>query len=168
MQSATQLCGKCHEGQHGFEVIEEQAESPAHQGWDCTKCHGSHGTPVKCTDCHDPTVGKGAEEHARHPNVNCTACHDAGSLTIWLDQDVGSKHYGEYAPVRFAHALTSWTSHNLSLEVDCGRCHHPGPGDTTPVVANVVCTACHPDGAVSFWCRYFPRNFPFGTPTPSP
>ncbi len=48
--STTELCAKCHEGQHGFQVIEEQTASVAHQGWECTRCHGAHGTPSACTN----------------------------------------------------------------------------------------------------------------------
>ncbi len=164
--SVTDLCAKCHEGQHGFMVIEEQTASPAHRGWECTRCHGAHGTPSQCTNCHDPTLGAGAAEHARHPQVNCTACHDAGGLSIWHDGDSNSRHYNEYAPIRFAHALRSWTSHALARQVACQRCHHPRNETLGPVVENVLCNDCHPEGAVLFWCRFFPRDFPFGTPTP--
>jgi hypothetical protein len=155
--SVSELCGKCHVGRHGFEVIEEQETSPAHQGWECTRCHGSHGSPSKCSDCHNPNTGKGAEEHLSHTQVNCTACHDAGALPIWQEIDQQSLHYGEFIPVRFAHALTSWPSHNLQLEVRCQRCHHPFH-DRHPVAAVTDCEACHEDGGVLFWCRNFPRD----------
>ncbi len=158
VSSTTELCGKCHAGTHGFQVIEEQAVSPAHKGWDCTRCHGAHGLPSACTNCHDPSVGKGASAHAQHPGTNCTACHDAGGLTIWHDVDANSRHYGEYVPVRFAHALRSWTSHDLTLQVLCQRCHHPTADGSPPVVARVTCTDCHTDGAGLFWCINFPRN----------
>jgi hypothetical protein len=93
----------------------------------CTECHGSHGLPSACTDCHDPTTGPGAAEHLRHPSVNCTGCHDQGSLSIWQEGDIGSKHFGEYITRRFAHTLTSWPSHNLTKEVICQKCHHRSP-----------------------------------------
>ena len=165
--STTELCAKCHEAQHGFQVIEEQTASVAHQGWECTRCHGAHGAPSACTNCHDPKVGKGAQEHALHPKVNCTACHDAGGLSIWHDTDSNSKHYGEYAAVRFGHALRSWTSHDLTLQVQCERCHHPQGAGQTVVAANIGCTQCHPDGAASVWCAAFTRNSdPYPTATP--
>ena len=181
VENSTELCGKCHEGSHGFEVIWEQANSPAHRGWDCTRCHGSHGSPVTCADCHDMTIGRGAQAHAQHPEkmVNCTACHDAAGLGIWQDPNAGSRHYGTYAPQRFGHALRSWPSHDIQAAVDCRRCHHP-QGDVMPkpqamgaaprqavvrpaVVSQTLCDnrGCHPGGATFEWCPIFPRD-----PTP--
>jgi hypothetical protein len=163
--SSAELCARCHEGQHGFEVTREQAESTAHQGWECTRCHGPHGNPVLCSDCHDPAQGPGAKDHARHPGVDCTACHDAGGLTIWQEVNPTSRHYGMYIPVRFAHALTSWPSHNLQREVRCVRCHHPLSKQQAPLVETVGCEACHADGAAFFWCNFFPRDpDPHSTP----
>lgn len=158
LDSVMELCAKCHEGQHGFEVIEEQEVSPAHTGWECTQCHGPHGAPAECEDCHDPDQVSGSDEHERHPDVNCTACHDAGSLTIRLNQDPESKHFGEFIPVRFAHALTSWPSHNLGTEIICERCHHPTPTGAPAVDQVTPCTDCHTDGAMWTWCVNFERD----------
>lgn len=154
----TELCAHCHEGQHGFQVVTEQEKSPAHQGWDCSRCHGAHGAPAFCTDCHDPAVGGGARDHALHQQVDCTACHDAGHLGIWQDTDADSTHYGEYITVRFAHTLTSWPSHNLQAEVSCTRCHHPRGQQRAAVAPDVACGECHQGGAVLFWCRNFTRD----------
>lgn len=165
--SVTELCGKCHAGRHGFEVIDEQAASQAHKGWQCTRCHGAHGDPAQCTDCHNPTIGKGAADHLRHPQVNCTACHDSGGLSIWKDDISTSKHLGQYVTVRFGHALRSWPSHDLQLKVDCKRCHHPLDNVTAAIAANTSCEACHPDKAVLYWCPRFTRNSdPTLLPTP--
>ncbi len=158
VSSVTELCGKCHEGQHGFQVVEEQAASTAHKGWECTRCHGAHGAPAKCTDCHDPTQGKGAADHLRHPQVNCTACHDAGGLSIWQDAISTSKHLGQYVTIRFGHALRSWPSHDLQRSVDCKRCHHPLDSVTAAIAAKTDCKACHTDGAVLNWCPRFTRD----------
>ena len=167
VESVGELCAKCHEGQHGFEVVEEQQESPAHNQWECTLCHGAHGAPSACIDCHDLDTASGKVEHEQHPSVNCTACHDHGGLSIWLDAEPASENYGEYIPRKFAHTLTSWPSHNLAKEVDCLRCHHPPSGGEKPVVAKTVsCLACHPEGGVLFWCAYFTRN-PDPNPTPT-
>lgn len=157
VDSVSELCGKCHAGRHGFEVIEEQETSPAHQGWECTRCHGPHGSPSRCSDCHNTNTGKGAVEHLRHTQVNCTACHDAGGLPIWLETIQNTRHYGQFIPLRFAHTLRSWPSHNLQLNVRCQRCHHPFH-DRHPVAAQTDCEACHEDGAVLFWCTNFPRD----------
>lgn len=163
MGSAMELCSQCHEGQHGFEVVEEQRESLVHTGMDCTDCHGAHGAPSACTDCHDPDQGAGAMEHARHINTNCTGCHDAGRLSIWYEEDPDSQHFGQYITRRFAHTLTSWPSHNLTRQVDCLRCHHPAINASTPrsaVAAATSCNACHQheEGVVHLWCTYFLRN----------
>ena len=160
VSNTTELCAKCHAEQHGFEVIWEQSVSPAHKGWECTRCHGSHNTPVKCTDCHDPTTGRGAAAHTQHPNVGCTACHDAGGLGIWQDPNADSRYYQEYMPERFAHTLRSWPSHNLQLTADCRRCHHPQGDRQMTLASNIRCdnSSCHPNGASFNWCPAVPRD----------
>ena len=158
VQDTNELCAKCHEGRHGFEVVEEQRVSPAHQGWECTRCHGPHGEPAACTDCHNPTDGPGSSEHARHPLVDCTACHDQGGLSIWLESDPESKFFDTYMTRRFAHTLTSWPSHDLSANVSCVKCHHPKDADSPVLVQEIGCKQCHPDGAVLFWCINFSRD----------
>jgi hypothetical protein len=177
IESTTQLCAHCHEGQHGFEVVEEQNQSQVHKGLLCTDCHGSHGERSACTDCHDPSAGAGAPEHARHTDVNCTACHDAGGLSIWYDNVPNSIHLNQYITRRFAHTLTSWPSHNLSKSVNCLRCHHPQTNSTVPRPAladQVSCEACHhhQDGAVLMWCQFLSRNPDpiqvYSTPTAPP
>ena len=173
VHAANELCAHCHEGLHGFEVITEQGVSPAHKGWTCTQCHGSHNKRVACTDCHDPTKGRGAPEHAGHSKVNCTACHDAGGLSVGYETDapsrIAARHLNTYMTLRFAHTLTSWPSHNLQTQVDCKRCHHPQSIQRTLVASRVGCDACHPEGAALFWCANFPRNpDPYPTPTPTP
>jgi hypothetical protein len=159
------LCVRCHEGRHGFEVVAEQEASLAHTGWECTRCHGAHGSPAACADCHDPYTGPGVAEHSRHPGVNCTACHDNGRLSIWQDPVPGGPHDGEYITRRFAHTLTSWPSHNLSTEIDCLRCHHPLGQQAASVVPAVSCEECHEQGASLFWCEYFQRNPDPNAPT---
>lgn len=159
VDSAQELCAHCHEGRHGFEVVEEQAESLVHNDWECTRCHGPHGSPATCEECHNLVEGAAYEDHLRHQQVNCTACHDAGQLTISLDADPASNFYGTFVPIRYAHALTSWPSHNLQTEVDCTRCHHR-PSVRFPAVANQTgcdTPGCHEQGAVLHWCPIFKR-----------
>jgi hypothetical protein len=163
VQNTNELCAKCHEGRHGFEVVEEQAISLVHREWECTRCHGPHGRSASCTDCHDPGAGSGAVEHARHPSVNCTACHDNGGLSIWQDSTLDSQFFGKYISRRFAHTLTSWPSHNLTRDVICVKCHHPRDYDSPVLVGDIGCPVCHPDGAALFWCINFPRD-----PAPDP
>jgi hypothetical protein len=162
VENAQELCAHCHEGRHGFNVVEEQLASPVHQGWECTRCHGAHGAPSACEDCHDISLGSARLEHERHPTVNCTACHDNGQLNIVLDDNPKSQFYGTYVPLRYAHTLTSWPSHNLQIAVDCRRCHHR-PSEAFPPIANQTgCdnSGCHEGGAVLHWCPLFKRDLP--------
>ena len=160
VDSNDELCEHCHEGQHGFEVIEEMRADQAHPGWECLACHGPHGEEVRCEDCHNVVEGSGAVEHANHQQVNCSACHDQGGLALWQDRDSGSSFYGTVVTIRFAHTLTSWPSHNLRTEVDCGPCHHASNMYREAIAQTVSCdnAACHPQGAVLYWCPLFERE----------
>jgi hypothetical protein len=104
--------------------------------------------------------GSGAVEHANHQQVNCSACHDQGGLALWQDRDSGSSFYGTVVTIRFAHTLTSWPSHNLRTEVDCGPCHHASNMYREAIAQTVSCdnAACHPQGAVLYWCPLFERE----------
>lgn len=161
VEEIDELCAHCHEGQHGFEVIEEMDVDRAHQGWHCIDCHDPHGDNIQCIDCHDTTTGPAAEEHANHTQVHCSGCHDRGGLGLWQEHDPDSHFYTMFITRRFAHTLTSWPSHNLQTEVDCRRCHHAGNDYTFPALSqDVSCdnAACHPSGAVLYWCPYLPRD----------
>lgn len=160
VEDTSALCAKCHEGQHGFMVVEEMEDTQAHSAMTCTTCHGNHGMVSKCTDCHDPEQGASAEMHISHPSVNCTACHDQSGLSIWVDRNLDSDHAGKYITRRFAHNLTSWPSHDLALEVDCLKCHHKPEMKKPALTPQVSCEVCHihQEGAVDFWCTDFPRS----------
>lgn len=163
VESGNELCAHCHEGQHGFEVVEEMQEDLAHPGWGCLDCHGPHGDSIECIDCHDDLATKpGAQEHADHQEVTCSACHDQGGLALWRERDSNSSFYGEVVTIRFAHTLTSWPSHNLRTEVECGRCHHAASLYRAPIADSVSCNngACHPQGAVLHWCPLFEKDVP--------
>jgi len=160
VESPNQLCAHCHEGRHGFEVVEEQAASPVHTGWSCVHCHGPHGEPAACVDCHDVYAEESAATHREHSNVNCTACHDAGHLSVALETDPSSKFYETYVTRRFAHTITSWPSHNLQTETDCRRCHHRSDEFRSSVAPDIGCNAdgCHKQGVVMNWCPIFARD----------
>jgi len=162
VESGSDLCAHCHEGQHGFEVVEEMEVDQAHPGWQCLDCHDPHGDDIQCVDCHDVTTGAGAQEHINHQDVVCSACHDQGGLALWRERDTSSSFYGSVVTIRFAHTLTSWPSHNLRAEVDCGRCHHAAGAYGAPIAENISCSnaACHPQGAVLHWCPIFARGEP--------
>ncbi|NPV65936.1 MAG: hypothetical protein HPY64_02185 [Anaerolineae bacterium] len=159
VETTDALCAHCHEGQHGFQVVEEMSADQAHPGWGCLACHDPHGGEnIACEDCHDPLQGTAVEVHADHyPQVHCSACHDRGGLNLWRDRDPASNFYGQVITVRFAHTLTSWPSHNLQTKVACGTCHHARDATRPPLAQEVACDnpACHPQGAVMAWCPYF-------------
>ncbi len=157
VESSDELCAHCHEGQHGFQVIEEMAGDRAHRGWECLDCHDPHGDQITCEDCHDPLEGLGAEVHADHGDVHCSGCHDRGGLNLWRERNPESRFYGQVITIRFAHTLTAWPSHNLQTEVACGTCHHAKDETRPPLAQDVGCdnAACHPQGAVMAWCPYF-------------
>ncbi len=162
VESGSELCAHCHEGQHGFQVVEEMQADQAHASWPCLNCHGPHGDDIQCVDCHNVSTGAGAEEHANHPDVVCSACHDQGGLALWRERDTDSSFYGSVVTIRFAHTLTSWPSHNLRTQVSCGRCHHAAGPYNAPIADSVSCSneACHPQGAVLHWCPIFARGEP--------
>lgn len=160
VESVQELCAHCHEGSHGFEVVEEMAADSVHRGMTCTECHDPHFSQVRCQDCHNTATGPAAQEHANHPAVSCSACHDQGGLALWWDRDPLSTYYNQVVTRRFAHTLTSWPSHNLQTPVDCRRCHHAADTAHPALAQEVSCdnAACHPQGAVLYWCPVFPRG----------
>lgn len=162
VESDSELCAHCHEGQHGFEVVEEMQEDQAHPGWQCLDCHGPHGGDISCVDCHDVTTGENAQVHTNHQQVVCSACHDQGGLALWQERDPNSSFYSSVVTIRFAHTLTSWPSHNLRTEVTCGRCHHAAGLYRAPIAESVSCgnEACHAQGAVLFWCTIYEQGQP--------
>ncbi len=160
VESSEELCAHCHEGQHGFEVTEEVGADRAHRGWQCLDCHHPHGDDIRCQDCHDVSSGAGAEAHANHPQVHCSACHDRGGLALWQERDETSRFYDTVITIRFAHTLTAWPSHNLQADVACERCHHAGSLNHPALAQAVSCdnAACHSQGAVLHWCPLFARQ----------
>ena len=160
VESNEELCAHCHEGSHGFEVVEEMKADSVHGDMTCTDCHDPHFSNTRCVDCHDTTTGAAAEEHANHPAVACSACHDQGGLALWWDRDPVSTYYDQVVTIRFAHTLTSWPSHDLQTQVDCRRCHHASDIDHPALAQEVSCdnAACHPQGAVLYWCPFFARG----------
>jgi len=110
----TFTCAACHTDVH--EMVYTNTE------------HGARtGGKTLCSNCHADKAITGPI----HANVTCIACHDA-ELGVHLD---GEKVY----PMALKHNLEeSWPSHNLTLEVNCEKCHFPGntvgaPGQVTPI-----------------------------------
>lgn len=95
------LCTNCHTDVH--EMVYQNAE------------HGARlGGQTQCTNCHQDKA-----QTAIHKTVTCIACHDA-ELGVHLDN-------GMVYPMALKHNLEeSWPSHNLTLDVQCAKCHYAG------------------------------------------
>ena len=128
VKGPTQLCMKCHlendtEGHLGISVI------GPHNDLECVDCHNSHDMTSSCTDsgCHSPFAQEceSIQTHDKpHAEVTCSACHDATGLTIaWNEANSAWDTFTEANEDAEARSITS---HQLSLEVDCDRCHEPG------------------------------------------
>ena len=131
----SQLCQNCHQ-EGSFEGHLGIVMQGVHEEHSCITCHDSHTTTASCTQsgCHLPFQQEceTIQSHDKpHEEVTCSACHDASGLEIgWNDQRSawdtmrGDATRGGEEP---------FTSHQLSLEVDCDRCHAPGdhPWDPT-------------------------------------
>ena len=96
-----QLCTACHTDTH--EMVYQNTE------------HGARlGGATQCTNCHADKAPTSI-----HKTVTCIACHDA-ELGVHLDN-------GMVYPMALKHNLEeSWPSHNLTLEVQCTKCHVAG------------------------------------------
>ncbi len=128
--SSSQLCEKCHMDTQTLRYKIELGVD-AHNDFTCTDCHQSHSTFASCSSetCHsDVTFSE--ELNPDHPghttfhqSVNCTACHDASGL------DVGPMEGTEiWTTFRTTEVLgraqtVPYTSHNLTTEIECKRCH---------------------------------------------
>lgn len=97
-----QTCANCHTDLH--EMVFKNTE------------HGARiGGTTECTNCHSNKAMTGET----HKTVTCIACHDA-ELGVHLDN-------GMIYPAALKHNLEeSWPSHNLTVEVQCKKCHVPG------------------------------------------
>lgn len=99
---ANKQCTDCHEDLH--EMVYQNTEHGA-------RLNGA----TQCTNCHEEKAMTGDT----HKTVTCIACHDA-ELGVHLDN-------GMVYPMALKHNLEeSWPSHNLTLEVQCTKCHFAG------------------------------------------
>jgi hypothetical protein len=154
----------------------------------CTSCHTAHefSAPTECMQCHQdihrsaPSVIPASQlgrpradslrfDHARHRNVECSACHDTqrthGAVVISSFAECRDCHHtGQVAqrctachetrelrqpyriaqPVRLAGRSAGTRqlpfNHAQHLNEPCSACHQAGPSQSA---ANVTCTSCH-------------------------
>lgn len=123
--SSTELCLKCHAPvdipNHGSVDV-----SGVHQGYDCTRCHSAHSTAASCNSagCHGDTAIPAHD--AYHQSVTCAACHDGAGMEVGLDEETRLWNTYLSIPTGVNGDQHEFTSHNIVLEVDCGRCHFAG------------------------------------------
>lgn len=128
--SASALCRRCHvardlEGHLSIVV------AGVHAGASCADCHDPHTGKASCTGsgCHQP-FGRECEPIPTHDKphavVTCSGCH-ASNLTE-IDWDPDREAWHSFYPVEKngEQVLVPHSSHDLSREVACERCHTPG------------------------------------------
>jgi hypothetical protein len=141
--SSTDLCEQCHRDTAlGTMRQREIADSVAHADATCTTCHDPHSGAAACANCHneqdtetafiancwEPYLAEDAP--ARHTGMLCVTCHDNGGLELRPVDTSDEPFQGQWATWRtglIAGVIPTnhvWVSHNLSAEVDCGRCHY--------------------------------------------
>jgi hypothetical protein len=103
VHKSMQLCTDCHTELH--DVLLRNTE------------HGGRtGGKTQCVNCHADKAMKKV-----HADVSCTGCHDA---ELGVQRDAEMKMI---VPMAVKHLLMeSWPSHNLTKEVNCGKCHFAG------------------------------------------
>lgn len=130
VESGGELCLGCHvaDDLQGHLFVDL---SGAHAGFSCTVCHDPHSGAASCTDsgCHQ-SFGIECEpiqSHDKpHAAVSCSGCHASGDVEIaW---DPAREMWHSHLPLgrNGAAALVAFTSHDLSRDVECERCHTPG------------------------------------------
>jgi hypothetical protein len=138
VETYSELCLKCHDSnnnpEHGAVIV-----GGDHAGMSCTDCHPPHNATATCdsTDCHpnvleaDATPGHDED----HQTVACVGCHDSAGWEIGYDTE--KELYMTLGPWSYEHiiaegdsiiesGLVLFSSHEISKEADCTRCHFAG------------------------------------------
>jgi hypothetical protein len=130
--SSTDLCGKCHMDTQTLRYMIDLGDG-AHHDFTCTDCHQPHSTAASCSNeqCHvnvtfseEPSPGHSGHG-IDHQSINCSACHDASGLDVGPEE--GSQTWTTFRTTEvLGRAQTApYTSHNLTIDVVCERCHFP-------------------------------------------
>jgi hypothetical protein len=138
VEDNSDLCLKCHQTNnvpnHGMVIV-----GGDHTGMLCTDCHHRHTAEASCetSDCHPGVTGNnqipGHDE--AHLNLTCAACHDSAGWEIGFDEE--NNIFLTMSPWSHEHliseensvletGLVPFSSHDISLEVNCDRCHFAG------------------------------------------
>ncbi|MDH4208530.1 MAG: cytochrome c3 family protein [Anaerolineae bacterium] len=159
VQAANALCLDCHE-EAGLsqeldgktiplQVQEEVYIQSRHGQVACTQCHSTvarsphqEQLPLACGDCHHNLSQHIATGDA-HLTVECSACHFEPEA---VTQDDASGIVRLSALDEQGNVLDR-TSHQMTMPVDCGRCHSPGNEVGAAYAAlppkGLLCFACH-------------------------
>jgi len=159
VQAANALCLECHEepgiskdvdGQTVSLRVEEEAYTQTRHGHvACIQCHSTvaHSPhqelePLACGDCHNNLAQHIATGDA-HLSVECSACHFEPDVVT--SNDVSG--LVELSALDEQGNVLDRTSHQMTIPVDCGRCHAPGNqvGAATAALPpkGLLCFACH-------------------------
>lgn len=139
VETPAELCLKCH-GENNLPDHGRVQLNDAHADMQCTECHQAHSTEVSCSsaDCHpangDPADPPPPGHDEAHQDVSCVACHDSSGWEVAYDEDREQwiTYYSWESTIENGEeemvvdtGLTPFTSHTVSLEVNCERCHFP-------------------------------------------
>lgn len=139
VETHSDLCLKCHDTEgvadHGQVLV-----GSGHEGMQCTECHSPHSTTATCVtgDCHSDVLSDTDEipgHDEDHKDVSCAACHDTAGWEVGPHPETGV--WVTYSPwsliVKAGEedtvsqtGIVPFSSHDLGLEVNCGRCHFSG------------------------------------------
>lgn len=126
--SSTELCLKCHAPANIADHWAITLEG-SHAGMGCSDCHDPHDATASCTasGCHEDTLNASepiAGHDEAHKSVACTACHDAGGLDVGPGSENGI--WSTFISIKDGSEQKAITSHNLTIEAPCERCHFAG------------------------------------------
>ena len=138
VESYSELCLKCHDTnnvpEHSSVIV-----GGDHAGMLCTDCHPPHSTVSTCdsADCHPDVLEADAilGHDEDHQTVACVGCHDSAGWEIGFDAE--KELYMTLGPWSYEHILAEgdsinesgtvlFSSHEISKEADCTRCHFAG------------------------------------------
>jgi nitrate reductase gamma subunit len=159
VQAANALCLECHQeaglaqelnGKIVPLQVEEEAYSQTRHGHvACTQCHSTVASsphqeqlPLACSDCHHNLSQHIATGDA-HLTVECSACHFEPDA-VTQDEESGIVRL---SMLDMQGNVLDRTSHQMTMPVDCGRCHvegnQVGAAHAALPPKGLLCFACH-------------------------